>query len=134
MGDRLKTYRQKNDAFDPSAFKFELLNLDTMMPVDGFKAETDFEKFTYFVIARDLVLSPGRYMLCVFPIWNKSAHLFEGGKDTSVRILCQTDLQTTELEHEEGKKLWMQAKLSTQYDDWLDWHWNNKGNQDPMNQ
>jgi len=87
----------------------------------------------HFVIARDLVLDSGKYMLCVFAMWNESAHKFDGAKDSYFRVLSQTDLRMTEVDQEEGKKVWMKAKISESYDEWLDYQWNERKSKSPMN-
>jgi hypothetical protein len=39
----------------------------------------------------------------------------------------------TEVDQEEGKKVWMKAKISESYDEWLDYHWNERESKSPMN-
>jgi len=68
----------------------------------------------YFVLPRDTVLQAGKYVVCVFVLWNEMAFKYDGCTDTHLRVLCYDELHMKRFDEDAGKELWTRAPVTYQ--------------------
>ena len=107
QGDRLKNYRltDPNKKFEPSSFNISLMTENGEFVNGRFGGQN----FNFSLMNEHDVLKPGKYVIMVDPLWNKSAELNRQYKEVMLDIYAPEAVLIDQLDDATGFKYFAEA-------------------------